>query len=139
MIENCERYDIMNVLMKKQRMEIKMDNSMHEKIARELKERGNNCSNALYSAFAGDLHLSGDIPAPRSIGGRCGALLTSIRILQETGHEEEIEAFEEEFRERFEYVTCIDLMTHERRCNDYVGESARMLDEIILTSQEERG
>ena len=31
----------------------------------------------------------------------------------------------------FGYSKCVDLMTHERRCSDYVGESASLLVEII--------
>ena len=77
------------------------------------------------------MNLSNDFPKPRSIEGKCGALLTAQKILKELGYEEKIEEFEKEFVRRFGYSKCIELMTHERRCNDYVGESARMLDEII--------
>lgn len=77
------------------------------------------------------MNLSNDFPKPRSIEGKCGALLTAQKILKELGYEDKIEEFEKEFVKRFGYSKCIELMTHERRCNDYVGESARMLDEII--------
>ena len=103
----------------------------HEQIARKLKENGNNCSSSLHAAFKDDLHLTGDFPAPRSIEGKCGALITAQQILKDTGHENQIEAFEKEFERRFHYTKCLDLMTHERRCGDYVGESAAMLDEIL--------
>lgn len=103
----------------------------HEERARQLKEQGNNCSTSLYTAFAEDTKLSGDYPAPRSIEGKCGALLTAIQILKELGHAEKQEEFEQEFVKRFGYSKCADLMTHERRCSDYVGECARMIDEII--------
>ena len=105
--------------------------SKHEKIARELKAQGNNCSVSLYKAFMEDKRLGGKFPEPRSIDGKCGALLTAIRILEETGHESKIEMFEEEFIRLFKYNKCIDLMTYERRCSDYVGECARMLDEML--------
>ena len=103
----------------------------HEEKARKLKEIGNNCSVSLYTAFEEDTKLSGDCPAPRSIDGKCGALLTALKILEETGHIEKQKEFEKEFVKRFGYSKCVDLMTHERRCSDYVGESASLLDEII--------
>ncbi len=103
----------------------------HEQIARKLKENGNNCSYSLHTSLKEDLHLADAFPAPRSIEGKCGALLTAQKILKDTGHEDKIEEFEKEFERRFHYVKCIDLMAHERRCSDYVGESAAMLDEIL--------
>ena len=59
------------------------------------------------------------------------ALLTALYILKETGNEEKQEDFEREFIKRFGYSKCIQLMTYERRCNDYVGEVSKMLDEIL--------
>lgn len=103
----------------------------HEERARALKAQGNNCSVSLYTAFMENKRLDGDIPAPRSIDGKCGALLAALKLLKETGHEDKIEEFEKKFIELFRYNKCIDLMTHERRCNDYVGECAKMLDEIL--------
>ncbi len=103
----------------------------HEKRARELKSQGNNCSVSVYKAIAEDKRLDGNIPEPRSIEGKCGALLSAIKILQETGHEDKIEEFEKKFIEKFGYNKCRDLMTHEARCSDYVGECTKMLDEIL--------
>ena len=103
----------------------------HEEQARMLHEQGNNCSNALYKSFFSDTNLDGNIPAPRSVDGKCGAVLAAEKILKELGKEEKIENFEKEFIEKFGYVTCIDLMRTERRCNDYVGESASMVDKIL--------
>ena len=93
----------------------------HEKRARELKAQGNNCSVSLHTAFAEDTKLGADFPQPRSIDGKCGALLTAMYILKELGYAEKIEEFEKEFIKRFGYSKCID----------YVGECARMIDEII--------
>ena len=104
--------------------------SKHEDKARNLKSEGNNCSEALYGAFD-DLNLSNNYPMPRSIDGKCGALLMAIFILKETGHSDKIEEFEKEFVKKYGYSKCIDLMTHERRCSDYVGESAKMIDKIL--------
>ena len=103
----------------------------HENQARKLKNSGNNCSVSLYTAFQNDVSLSGEYPAPRSQEGKCGALLTALRILEETGHSEKKGEFEKEFVKRFGYSKCLDLMTHERRCDDYVGESARLIDEVL--------
>lgn len=107
--------------------------SKHEERARLLKEQGNNCSNSLYGAFEQDVKLDGNIPAPRSIEGKCGALLTAIKILKDTGHEDKIEEFEKEFIKRFGYSKCAELIIngHGRRCGEYVGESARIIDEIL--------
>ena len=103
----------------------------HEQRARELKTQGNNCSTSLHNAFSEDTKLSRDFPAPRSIDGKCGALLTAKKILKELGHEDKLDEFEKEFIRRFGYSTCKDLMMHERRCIDYVGEAASMIDEIL--------
>ena len=103
----------------------------HEKEARELKSQGNNCSRALYLTFKKDTNMSDNYPEPRSIDGKCGALLTALKILDDTGNSDKKEEFEKEFIKRFKYSKCIELMTYERRCNDYVGESARLLDEIL--------
>ena len=103
----------------------------HEEKARKLKANGNNCSTSLHTAFSEDTNLSGEYPAPRSIEGKCGALLTALHILKETGNEDKQEEFEKEFIKKFGYSKCIELMTHERRCSDYVGECADMLDKII--------
>ena len=103
----------------------------HEEKARNNHKKGNNCSVSLYKAFIEDITIGKDYPMPRSIDGKCGALLVSLRILQETNNEDKIEAFEKEFIKKFGYTKCLELVTHGRRCNDYVGECAKMLDEII--------
>ena len=103
----------------------------HEERARNLKKQGNNCSESLHKAFEEDINLSPDYPMPRSIDGKCGALLTAISILKETGNADKIEEFEKEFERKFGYTKCIELMTHERRCNDYVGESAKYIDDVL--------
>ncbi len=103
----------------------------HEEMARELRKKGHNCSSSLNNAFIQDTSISIEFPAPRSIEGKCGALLTACKILKETGHEDKVADFEKEFEKRFKYTKCIELMTYERRCDDYVGESAKIIDEII--------
>ncbi len=103
----------------------------YEELARDLKAQGNNCSYSVYNAFKDDLNISGDYPEPRSIDGKCGALLTGLRILEEMGHSDKKEEFEKEFVQEFGYAKCIELMTNERRCSDYVGWLARKVDEIV--------
>lgn len=105
--------------------------SNHEEKARSYKKQGDNCSTSLHKAFKEDIELSNNYPMPRSIDGKCGALLTALKILEETGHEEKQEEFEKWFLNKFGYVKCIELMSHERRCNDYVGESAKYIDSIL--------
>lgn len=105
--------------------------SNHEEVARNNHKKGNNCSVSLHNAFAEDFKLSPNFPMPRSIEGKCGALLTAIKILKEKGFEDKIEEFENEFINKFGYTKCLDLVTHDRKCNDYVGECAKMLDSII--------
>ena len=103
----------------------------YEEKARQKNKMGNNCSNSLYKAFQEDTQLDGIIPAPRSEARKCGAVITAEKILRERGKEELIEEFEEAFKKEFEFLTCIELMTSSRRCNDYIGFSANFIDEAL--------
>lgn len=103
----------------------------NEEIARKLKEQGNNCSYSVYNAYANELNLKTDYPAPRSIEGKCGALLTTLKILEDTNNSDKKEEFEREFIKKFGYSKCAELMRHERKCNDYVGWSANKISEMI--------
>ena len=49
----------------------------HELKARKLHMQGNNCSESIHISFSEDINLSKNFPAPRSIDGKCGALLTA--------------------------------------------------------------
>lgn len=109
--------------------------SSHENEARNLKKQGNNCSRSLHTAFVKDTKINDEFPEPRSIEGKCGALLTALKILDEIGHSDKKEEFEKEFIKKFGYNKCMQLMAHERRCNDYVGKCAKMIDEIIGKEQ----
>ena len=103
----------------------------HEEKARMYKQMGDNCSTSVYRAFSEDVKIGEDFPQPRSIDGKCGALLTALKILDDTNNSDKKEEFEKEFVSKFGYSKCVDLMTHERRCIDYVGESSKMVDEIL--------
>lgn len=98
-----------------------------ETIARSNHLSGMNCSNALYDAFKYEYELEGTPPPPRSEGGMCGALLTGIAILKETGNEDKVEDFTKAFIDRFRYTKCKDLILHKRVCNDNIGFVANYL------------
>ncbi len=102
-----------------------------EEVARQLKKDGKNCSVAIYSVFKDDYKLSGEVPEPRSIDGKCGALLMTKQILKDLGKDQHIDEYEKIFKEKFGYLTCLELMRHERRCNDYVGESVKLLEKYL--------
>ena len=102
-----------------------------EENARKLKMQGNNCSYSIYNTFSKESNLCGDYPEPRSIEGKCGALLASLKILDELGYSDKKEEFENDFANEFDYNKCVELMKHDRRCNDYVGWAAKRLSEIL--------
>lgn len=103
----------------------------YAKEARKLKESGTTCSNSIYNVFKDDLNINSSPPAPRSIEGKCGALLTTEFILKELGKDNYIEEYNKMFLEKFKYNKCFDLMKKERRCCDYVEESAKYICKII--------
>lgn len=103
----------------------------HEEKARKIHKQGNNCSYSVYTAFKEDTKLNGEFPAPRSEKGKCGAVLAAEKILRELGYEDKIEEFEKEFISEFIYITCANLMKEDRKCNDYVGKSAELIDKVI--------
>jgi len=103
----------------------------YEEEARKLKSSGVICSNALFNVFKDDLNLTGNPPAPRSIDGMCGAYLTAKYILKEIGKEEYIDDYNKMFTEKFKSNKCLELMKKDRRCVDYVGESAKFINNLI--------
>lgn len=109
-------------------------NEFEEK-ARNLKSQGNNCSYSVYNTFKKKLNLSGNYPEPRSIDGKCGALLSSLKILDEIGQADKKEQFEKDFIKQFGYAKCFELLTYERRCNDYVGWCASKISEYINSNK----
>lgn len=106
-----------------------------EQQAREYKQSGINCSNSIYRVFKDDYKLSGNVPAPRSIEGKCGALLMTIQILKDLGKEQYIDDYQKEFIDRFGSDKCIDLMRKDRKCNDYVGWSTNYIEEVIYENR----
>lgn len=104
----------------------------HESAARQIHRTGYNCSNSVYQAFE-DIDATAKTtrpPAPRSIAGKCGALLTAQQVLRDLGIDREDE-LEQAFEDEFGYVTCRDLKRHRRSCNDCVGVASRLVDEYV--------
>ena len=102
----------------------------HEAIARSIHRSGPNCSISVYQAFADVNAAGGTPPAPRSIAGKCGALITAQKVLRDMGIDREAE-LEAAFCEQMGYVTCLDLKRNRRSCNDCVGVAARLVDEYL--------
>lgn len=105
----------------------------HEDAARAIHRTGLNCSNSVYKAFADVDSAGGNPPAPRSIAGKCGALLTAQKVLRDLGVDAEDE-LEQAFKAELGYVTCIDLKRHRRNCNDCVGVAARLVDSYVASA-----
>lgn len=99
----------------------------HEKEARAIHRGGQNCSNSIDRAFADVNTAVGNPPAPRSIAGKCGALLAAQKVLTDLGIDrtEELEAA---FQSELGYVLCRDLKRNRISCNDCVGTAARLVD-----------
>ncbi len=102
----------------------------HEPEARAIHRTGTNCSTAVYRAFSDVDKAGGTPPAPRSIAGKCGALLTAQQVLKDMGVDAADE-LERDFCERLGFVTCIDLKRARRDCNDCVGVAAELADKYL--------
>lgn len=102
----------------------------HEAAARQIHRSGYNCSNSVYQAFSDVDTAGGEPPAPRSIAGKCGALLTAQKVLRDLGVDREDE-LEQAFQAEFGYVLCRDLKRNRCNCNDCVGVAARLVDEFL--------
>ena len=102
----------------------------HEDSARTIHKSGLNCSNSVYRAFADIDDKGGTPPAPRSIQGKCGALLTAQRVLEDLGIDAS-EALERDFEREIGFVKCLDIKRHRISCNDCVGVAARLTDSYV--------
>ena len=104
----------------------------HERSARINHRSGYNCSQAVTAAFADELHLSPitaskSAPKPRSAGGKCGAYLAWLALLNEL-QPEMMGVFAERFEKENGSTECKVLRG---RCNDLVGCAARLVEELI--------
>ncbi len=100
---------------------------------------GANCSQAVAAAFADKIGLSEEkamevTPPPRSIEGKCGAVLASEMILEKLSIDKKDE-FEEKFKKLNKYIECKPLVAQKKdtgkTCHDIVADAARILDEMI--------
>ena len=104
----------------------------YETIARNNHHGGMNCSASVYDALGLNNTNITEPPFPRSIGGKCGAVLAAEQTIRERGGtEEDVEEFERRFKEKFEHVKCLDLLGYKNgKCNDYVGTAAAIVADM---------
>ena len=102
----------------------------HEDQARSIHRSGYNCSQSVDKAFADVNAAAGNPPAPRSIAGKCGALLTAQKVVTDMGVGR-AEELERDFQTELGYVLCRDLKRNRVSCNDCVGVAARFADEYL--------
>ena len=106
----------------------------HEATARRIHHTGYNCSNSVDRAFSDVNSAAGNPPAPRSVAGKCGALLAAQKVLRDLGIGREDE-LERAFEEQLGFVTCVELKRNRRDCNDCVGVATLLADRIIATTR----
>ena len=99
--------------------------------ARKLHKQGYNCSSSLHESYKNDLSLGDDYPAPRSIDGKCGAVLVTEQILEKTGNKQFVNEYENIFTKNHGSLKCKELTGDKKKCNDYIGFSAKYLKEKI--------
>ena len=102
----------------------------HEETARQSHKMGNNCAVSVYSAFSDVNKNPGSIPAPRSDGGKCGAYLSAVKLLQDMGVEK-TDNLEAEFLKRFGSLKCGDLRRNGPGCNNLVGAAAEIVESLL--------
>lgn len=100
-----------------------------EQTARSAHRSGSNCSASVYNAFSDVNPNPGSIPAPRSEGGLCGAVLAARKLLREMGRDDA--AFEQKSLEQFGSLKCGELRRGRVPCNDLVGAAARLVEEQL--------
>ena len=103
----------------------------HESTARINHRSGYNCAQAVTAAFAEELHTAPTramqaAPKPRSAGGKCGAYLAGLAVLNEL-KPEVASAFTEKFLTENGSTECKVLRG---KCNDMVGCAARLVEEL---------
>ncbi len=100
---------------------------------------GANCSQAVAAAFSDKIGLSeeeamNDTPPPRSIEGKCGAVLASEMILEKLSIDKK-EEFEERFKKMNKYIECKPLVANKKEngktCHDIVADAAGILEEML--------
>ena len=104
----------------------------YETIARNNHRSGMNCSAAVYDALGLNNPNITEPPFPRSIEGKCGAVLAAEQTIREMGGTEaDVEEFERRFKEKYKHLKCVQLMGFlNGKCNDFVGESAAIVADM---------
>ena len=112
----------------------------YETIARSNHKSGMNCSMAVYDAlYMRDETNRTDPPRPRSIDGKCGAILAAEQYIRENGGtESQVEEFEAQFIAKYEHLKCAELRgILGGKCNEYVGAAASIVAGMGLTTDKE--
>ena len=104
----------------------------HETSARINHRSGYNCAQAVTVSFAPELGLTPiagmkAAPKPRSAGGKCGAYLAGLQVLNEL-KPEATSVFAEKFLTENGSTECKVLRG---KCNDMVGCAARLVEELM--------
>ena len=103
----------------------------HEEKARAIHRQGSSCASAVYTAFSDVTGGRRDAPAPRSEGGKCGAVLAAEKLLRETGHGS-VEEFDRAFLAKYGSLKCAELLGKRKSaCNDFVGTAAALAEKMI--------
>ena len=85
------------------------------------------CPGVFDSTFS-DL-VTGTAPAPRSEGGKCGAVLAAEKVLSQL--DKDTASFDKKFLNRFGSLKCAELRKGKYPCNDLVGVAAKMVEEAL--------
>lgn len=95
----------------------------YETIARRNHLSGMNCAASVYDALGMHNPNKTTPPRPRSIDGKCGAVLAAEQTIREAGGtKSDVEEFEKRFIQKFGHLKCSELLgSVNGKCNDFVG------------------
>ena len=110
-----------------------------EEQARLNHRMGRNCAQSVYAAFAEQLGITPEeamrrAPMPRALGGQCGAYLAGRAVLAQL-KTNAVDDYERAFTGLNGEKHCSILVASHRllhkKCNDYVGDAARMTEAAL--------
>lgn len=109
-----------------------------EEDARAYHKKGNNCAKAVYAAYADKLGMDSKealslAPSPRGEGGLCGAYLAGKKVLEQL-KPEAVPELEKKFVDTYGHTHCAKLIAlhgFKKNCNDYVGNAAKWVEELL--------
>ena len=106
-----------------------------EQIARANHKSGCNCGQSVFLSFADAMALTPEkamqlAPRPRAEGGQCGAFLAGRELLARL-KPEAVDAYVQRFIELNGASECRRLRGKGKSCNDYVGDAARLAEELL--------